>query len=113
MGIVLDLLVALLALWLIPKFSDGCPLRNEASSTNVFDEQDFVAEFIVDHLIHQLFGHHDAEAAGPHPVSLTVLNMFDGIFGHVGDGGVRQVFRIEPGTWIAEIIDDCAPRADG
>jgi hypothetical protein len=72
----------------------------------MFDEQDFVADFVVNHFIHQLFRHHDAEAAGPHPMRLPVFDMPDGIFERAGDGGMRQVFAIESGAGVAEIVDD-------
>lgn len=80
---------------------------------DVFDEEDFVSDFVVDELVDGSLGEEQAVAAGAHALFVAEAGVRGGVFGGVGDGGVSDGFRTEAAAGVANIEDIGARGANG
>src|SRR5215468_7407189 len=64
---------------------ENCDIEEKLSKTSasMFDEYNFVANFVVNYFVNQLFCQHDAETARTHTLGLTVFHMRGRIFDRI------------------------------
>jgi len=74
----------------------------------IFDEENGVAAFVVQQIVHQVLGEQDAEASGADTGFGAHLNVLDGGILRIGNGGVRQEIEGEPCSGVVYMNDDGA-----
>src|ERR1700735_4356938 len=79
----------------------------------VFDEDGFVADFVVDEFVDGALGEEKAVAAGAHAFLLALGDVSGGIILGVREGSVADGFLTESGAGVADAKDHGARGADG
>ena len=80
---------------------------------DVFDEEDFVSDFVVEEFVDGSAGEEEAESAGAHALFFAEAGVCGGVVGGIGDGGVGEGFGAESGARVADVEDAGACGADG
>src|SRR5437870_13322563 len=78
------------------------------SAFQMLDEQNLVAFFVINQLVHHSPGHQNAKAAWPESELTTHLRMRERIIRSVCNSRVRQSLERKPFARITNVVDDGA-----